>query len=107
MAGQGPIPVIISVGDMKKKSSDSLEPMQLMLQAIRVALKDRESTGFLAPEPQSSVDDISIVATWTWPYPDLPSLLATKLGVQPRHKHYSEHGGNQPAKLLDEASRRM
>lgn len=45
--------------------------------------------------------------TWTWPYSDLPGLLAERLGVQTKHRSYSEHGGNQPAKLLDEAARRI
>lgn len=110
MAGQRPIPVIIGVGDVKNKSlkpEDALEPMALMLQAIHLAIKDTAVTGFFAEDLLSGIDDISAVAAWTWPYPDLPSLLATKLGVQPRHKHYSEHGGNQPAKLLDEAARRI
>jgi hypothetical protein len=110
MAIKRPTPIIIGVGDVKNKSlklEDAIEPMQLMLQAIQLAIKDTAMTGFFATELQSSIDDISIVATWTWPYPDLPGLLASKLRVQPRHKHYSEHGGNQPAKLLDEAARRI
>jgi acetyl-CoA acetyltransferase len=110
MASKRSTPIIIGVGDVKNKSlklEDAIEPMQLMLQAIQLAIKDTALTGFFATELQSSIDDISIVATWTWPYPDLPGLLATKLSVQPRHKHYSEHGGNQPAKLLDEAARRI
>jgi acetyl-CoA acetyltransferase len=110
MASKRPTPIIIGVGDVKNKSlklEDAIEPMQLMLQAIQLAIQDTAMTGFFATELQSSIDDISIVATWTWPYPDLPGLIATKLRVQPRHKHYSEHGGNQPAKLLDEAARRI
>jgi acetyl-CoA acetyltransferase len=110
MASKRPTPIIIGVGDVKNKSlklEDAIEPMQLMLQAIQLAIQDTAMIGFFATELQSSIDDISIVATWTWPYPDLPGLIATKLRVQPRHKHYSEHGGNQPAKLLDEAARRI
>jgi hypothetical protein len=110
MAGQQPIPVIIGVGDIKNKSlkpEDAHEPMALMLQATRLAIADTSLSAFFAKDLQSSIDDISCVATWTWPYPDLPGILATKLGVQPQHKHYSEHGGNQPAKLLDEAARRI
>jgi hypothetical protein len=110
MTSNRPTPIIIGVGDIKNKSlkpEDALEPMGLILQAIQLAVKDTAMTGFFATDLQSSIDDISIVATWTWPYPDLPGLLATKLGVQPRHKHYSEHGGNQPGKLLDEAARRI
>jgi acetyl-CoA acetyltransferase len=110
MTSNRPTPIIIGVGDIKNKSlkpEDALEPLDLIFQAIQLAIKDTAMTGFFATDLQSSIDDISIVATWTWPYPDLPGLLATKLGVQPRYKHYSEHGGNQPGKLLDEAARRI
>ncbi|KAF1975746.1 hypothetical protein BU23DRAFT_632442 [Bimuria novae-zelandiae CBS 107.79] len=55
----------------------------------------------------SSRDGISIVKTWTWPYPDHPGLLASKLGVEPKHKFYSEHGGDKPEKLFDEAAKRV
>jgi hypothetical protein len=110
MAKNRPTPVIIGVADVKNKSlrpEDALEPMALMLRAIHLAIADTSLSAFFAEDLLSSIDDISAVATWTWPYPDLPALLAAKLGVQPRRKHYSEHGGNQPAKLLDEAARRI
>jgi hypothetical protein len=110
MAPQRQTPIIIGVGDIKNKSSkieDAIEPLHLMFQAIQAAIKDTGMTGFFATELQSSIDSIDVVATWTWPYTDLPSLLASKLGVLPKHKHYTDHGGNQPAKLVDEAARRI
>lgn len=103
-------PVIIGVGDIKNGSQnveDAIEPMQLMHQAIVRALKDATSEHRVAEELNSSIDSVSVVATWTWPYADLPSLLSEKLGIQPRHKIYSEHGGNQSMKLVDEAARRI
>src|SRR5271154_834240 len=110
MAIEKATPVVIGVGDVKNKSldvEDSTEPMQLMLQAILLAIKDTglplSATGRL----QSDIDSLDVVGSWTWPYPNLPGLLSEKLGVEPRHKFYSEHGGNQPAKLFDEAARRI
>ena len=103
-------PIIIGVGDVKNRSlkvDDAIEPMQLMLQAITRALEDSTTSRSHAEELKSSIDSISVVASWTWPYADLPGLLAEKLGVQPRCKIYSEHGGNQPIKLVDEAARRI
>jgi hypothetical protein len=47
------------------------------------------------------------VKTWTWPYPDLPGLIAERLGIDPARKHYTDHGGNQPGLLFDEAARRI
>lgn len=103
-------PVIIGVGDVKNRSQkveDAVEPMQLMLQAIIRALEDPTSKYSVSDELKSSIDSVSVVATWTWPYADLPGLLSEKLGIVPRHKIYSEHGGNQPMKLVDEAARRI
>ena len=103
-------PVIIGVGDIKNRSQkvkDAIEPMQLMLQAIICALEDATSNRSIAKELKKGIDSISVVATWTWPYADLPGLLSERLGIQPRHKIYSEHGGNQPMKLVDEAAKRI
>ena len=103
-------PVIIGVGDVKNKSQkveDAIEPMQLMVQAILHALEDSITELSIAEELKSSVDSVSVVATWTWPYADLPGLLAEKLGIRPRHRIYSEQGGNQPIMLVDEAARRI
>src|ERR1700710_1181560 len=110
MAGKRWTPIIVGVGDVKKRSQkleDALEPMELMLQAILLAIKDTNLPPSAAQELQSKIDSIDVVATWTWPYPDLPGLLAQKLSDVPQHKLYSEHGGNQPAKLLDGAARRI
>lgn len=102
------IPIIIGVADIKNRStsiSDAKEPATLMHEAILGAIAD--SHGSDSAKIQESIDSIDVVKTWTWPYPDLPGLLAEKLNVKPKHKYYSEHGGNQPAKLLDEAARRI
>ena len=103
-------PVIIGVGDVKNRSTrieDAIEPMHLMLQAILSALDDTSLKSSAKTRIQSSIDSVSVVATWTWPYTDLPSLLSRELGVQPKYKMYSGHGGNQPMKLLDETARRI
>lgn len=103
-------PVIIGVSDVKNRSQkveDAIEPMQLMLQATNRAIKDATSDSSIAEELKLSIDSVSVVATWTWPYADLPSLMSEKLGIQPQHKIYSEHGGNQPMRLVDEAARKI
>lgn len=78
-----------------------------MLEAIGSAIQDASGSAEFAEKLRSSIDSIDVVRTWTWPYADLPALLADKLGIQIKHQSYSEHGGNQPAKLLDEAARRI
>jgi acetyl-CoA acetyltransferase len=101
-------PIIIGVGDVKNRNvHDAKEPATLMLEAIQIALQDASSSS--TSDLQSAIDSIDVVKTWTWPYPDLPGLLSERLGVQDtvKWKRYSEHGGNQPGKLFDEAAKRI
>ncbi|KAJ8110515.1 hypothetical protein OPT61_g6669 [Boeremia exigua] len=101
-------PVIIGVGDVKNRDvNNAKEPATLMLEAIEIALKDAAASS--ATDLKSAIDSIDVVKTWTWPYPDLPGLLSEELGVQKsiKWKRYSEHGGNQPGKLFDEAAKRI
>jgi len=103
-------PVIIGVGDIKNRSTaiaDAKEPATLMLEAIQKAISDTASLS--KTDLQSAIDSIDVVKTWTWPYPDLPGLLAEKLGVDQslKWKRYSEHGGDKPGKLFDEAAKRI
>lgn len=102
------VPVIIGVGDVKNRDvNNAKDPATLMLEAIAIALRDASPKA--SSDLKSSIDSIDVVKTWTWPYPDLPGLLSEKLGVQDsiKWKHYSEHGGNQPGKLFDEAAKRI
>lgn len=102
-------PVIIGVGDFvnrSKKVQDAIEPAQLMILAIQEAIKDTGLDASTLSALQSSIDSIDVVRSWTWPC-DYPNLIAEKLGFKPLHAHYSDHGGNQPAYLLDDAARRV
>lgn len=103
-------PVVIGVGDIKNQSTkveDAIEPVQLMLQASQLAIKDTGLSPSAAKELQSKINSVSVVNTWTWLYPDLPGLISEKLGVTPNYKVLSHHGGDSPAKLLDGAARRI
>ncbi|KAF3400486.1 hypothetical protein DPV78_004889 [Talaromyces pinophilus] len=101
-------PIIIGVGDIRNASTeveDAREPADLMLDAIQQALQE---TGLDSKtDLRSQIDSIDVVRTWTWAYGDLPGLLAKKLNIPSplKHKLYSVNGGNQPAKILDEAAR--
>lgn len=104
------VPVVVGVADFKNGSSrveDAIEPMQLMLRALSLAIKDTALSDAAAEKLKSSIDSIDVVANWTWPYPDAPGLLAQKLNVQPTHKEESHHGGDSPARMFDEAARRI
>lgn len=103
-------PIIIGVGDIRNASTeveDAREPADLMLDAIQQALQE---TGLGSKtDLRSQIDSIDVVRTWTWAYGDLPGLLERKLNIPSplKHKLYSVNGGNQPAKILDEAARRI
>ncbi|KAF1812767.1 hypothetical protein P152DRAFT_434911 [Eremomyces bilateralis CBS 781.70] len=110
MAQPALIPVIVGVGDIKNKKltvEDAIEPMQLMRLATIRALEDTGLSSEASKQFLASVDSVSVVATWTWNYPDLPALLSEKLGISPSHKTLSPHGGNYPVSLIDEAARRV
>lgn len=100
-------PVIIGVGDIKNTSTKpehAYEPLDLMLQAIAAAIDDTSAS---KDTLRAAIDSIDVVANWTWPYPNITELLSTRLGVKPVHTYESGHGGNAPAKLLDDAARRV
>lgn len=102
-------PVIIGVGDIvnrSKKVEDAIEPVQLMILSIQEAIKDTGLPSSSLSALQSSIDSIDVVKSWTWPC-DYPNLIAERLAFKPVHCELSEHGGNQPAKLVDEAARRI
>ncbi|EGD93379.1 acetyl-CoA acetyltransferase [Trichophyton tonsurans CBS 112818] len=110
MIGESLIPVVVGVGDIKNESrrfEDAVEPAYLMIDAIYKAISDTGLSPDTSKKLQSSIDSVDVVATWTWPYSDLPTLLSNKLNIQPRHKLYSHHAGNAPAKLFDDAARRL
>ncbi|KAF7895832.1 uncharacterized protein EAF01_009794 [Botrytis porri] len=120
------IPIIIGVGDVINRSldvEDAIEPLELMLQSLEKSFsdtglcqsRDREKLGML----KESVDDVRVVRNWTWPYVDvcqsvLDGILGEGKGGDDNlgegkgvYKEESEHGGNSPVKMLDEACQRV
>ncbi|TGO49400.1 hypothetical protein BCON_0211g00170 [Botryotinia convoluta] len=115
-------PIIIGVGDVINRSlqvEDAIEPLGLMLQSLEKSFSDtglshdREKLGIL----RESVDDVRVVRNWTWPYVDVcQSVFDGILGENKRgndrlrkevYKEESEHGGNSPVKMVDEACQRL
>lgn len=103
-------PVVVGVGDIvnrSRKVEDAIEPLELIVQAVQKALEDTGLSASASSTLQSHIDSLDVVKSWTWPYPDLPSLVAKRLTIKPTRRHYSDHGGNEPGKLFDEAARRI
>ena len=111
MAASTTTPVIVGVGDVKNSSlkpEDAVEPLHLILQAIRAAADDtgvpvsRGTTELLA-----AVDSIDIVPTWTWPYANLPGSIAQHIGARPQHTSTTPQGGSSSIRFLDDVARRI
>jgi hypothetical protein len=101
-------PIIVGVADFRNKSldiKDAVEPSELMFRAVIGALADTELTPQIQKELLELTDSISVVPPWTWNYPDLPTTLSERLGINASHKNIGEHGGNQPVLLTDVAAR--
>jgi acetyl-CoA acetyltransferase len=111
MAVTARTPVIIGVGDVTNLSTrveDAKEPMQLMLEAIRAAVENTGLPTERQNELRKGIDSIDVVATWSWPYCDLPGQIGDRLGVERlKHKRLSDHGGNSPGLMLHQAAARI
>ncbi|TEY83824.1 hypothetical protein BOTCAL_0024g00330 [Botryotinia calthae] len=119
---QTQIPIIIGVGDVINRSlevADAIEPLGLMVQSLEKSFSDTgiSHDGEKLALLRRSVDDVRVVRNWTWPYADVcQRVLDGILGEERRgdgevekgvYKEESEHGGNSPVKMLDEACRRV
>ncbi|TKA69245.1 hypothetical protein B0A55_04268 [Friedmanniomyces simplex] len=110
MSARRHTPIVVGVGDIvnrSRKVEDAVEPLQLMLGAIQKAVRDTGLSPSAATALQTEIDSLDVVQSWTWPYPDLPGLIAERLAINPLRRHQSPHGGNQPGLLFDEAARRI
>ncbi|KAL3437197.1 hypothetical protein BDV09DRAFT_23615 [Aspergillus tetrazonus] len=106
------IPILVGVGEINDRAAkgrdDAAEPLTLMLRAIGAAIQDTTLTTDAARKLQSAIESVSVVANWTWPYPDAPGLLVKRLGLPGAvHTVESHHGGDSPGTLFDEAARRV
>ncbi|EXJ74649.1 uncharacterized protein A1O5_01342 [Cladophialophora psammophila CBS 110553] len=103
-------PVVIGVGDMinrSRKVEDAIEPLELILQSIEIAIKDTNVPKAAEARLRSAIDSLDMVRTWTWPYEDLPGSIAKAVNITPRHTFYSQHSGKEVARLCDAAARRI
>jgi acetyl-CoA acetyltransferase len=101
-----PTPVIIGVGQLRNRGTepaDALEPADLIAGAAELALADATATDAL----RAAIDALDVVNVVSWPYADLPGLLAARLGLAPGRREHSDVGGNQPTRLVDAAARRI
>jgi acetyl-CoA C-acetyltransferase len=98
------IPVIVGVGeivDRPKEITDGLEPLALLIEALRRA--EADSGGRLLAE----IESLDIVNFLSWRYRDPEQQLARRLGIHPKHAYYGPVGGESPIRYLHEAAQRI
>ena len=98
------IPVIVGVGeivDRPKEIAKGLEPLALLVEALRRA--EADSGARLLGEIQS----LDIVNFLSWRYRDPAAQLSLRLGIAPAHAYYGPVGGESPIRYLHEAAQRI
>jgi acetyl-CoA C-acetyltransferase len=98
------IPVIVGVGeiiDRPKEITDGLEPLTLLVEALKRA--EADSGCKLLGE----VGSLDVVNFLSWRYRDPEKLLCDRLGIKPKHAYYGPVGGESPIRYLHEAAQRI
>jgi acetyl-CoA C-acetyltransferase len=98
------IPVIVGVGeivDRPKEIAEGLEPLALLIEALRRA--EADSGAALLGE----IDSLDVVSFLSWRYRDPEQQLARRLGINPKHNYYGPVGGESPIRYLHEAAQRI
>jgi acetyl-CoA C-acetyltransferase len=98
------IPVIVGVGevvDRPKEIAEGLEPLALLVEALKRA--EADSGGKLLGE----IESLDIVSFLSWRYRDPEVQLSDRLGIKPKHAHYGPVGGESPIRYLHEAAQRI
>ena len=98
------IPVIVGIGEITDRPSeitDGLEPLTLLIEALKLA--EADSGAALLGE----IDSLDVVNFLSWRYRDPEKLLSSRLGIQPKHAYYGPVGGESPIRYLHEAAQRI
>ena len=99
--------MIIGVGQLRhnreRDTGQALEPLELVLSAIQLAVED---VGVDRPLVHD-LDAIDVVQMISWSYSDLVGEIATRVGAAPLFGSVSGAGGHQPARLVAEAANRI
>jgi acetyl-CoA C-acetyltransferase len=98
------IPVIVGIGeitDRPKEITDGLEPMSLLVEALKRAEADRGAALL------GEIDSLDVVNFLSWRYRNPEQLLSSRLGIQPKHAYYGPVGGESPIRYLHEAALRI
>src|SRR3954470_13990602 len=98
------IPVIVGVGEIADHPAEltaGLEPLALLEAAVRRAGEDAGAPLL------GEIDSLDVVNFLSWRYRDPEKLLASRLGITPKHCVYGPVGGESPIRFLHEAAQRI
>ncbi|WP_398465194.1 acetyl-CoA acetyltransferase [Tardiphaga sp.] len=98
------IPVIVGVGefsDHPKELAQGLEPLDLMIEALKRA--EQDAGGKLLKD----IDSLDIVNFLSWRYIAPEKQLSERLGITPKHAYYGPVGGESPIRYIHEAAQRI
>jgi acetyl-CoA C-acetyltransferase len=103
-------PVLIAAGQVVEREASSTSPMQLAVIAARNAITNAGSDDII-----SHIDTIAVTRLFSdmgelWPCPwgrsnNPPESIARQLGAKPKHRIYSQVGGNEPQAFVIEFAR--
>jgi acetyl-CoA C-acetyltransferase len=97
------LPIVVGVGQLTDRSDDldaKREPLALVEDAVRRALRDAES-----PAVAQRIDSIRVVNMLSGSgYDDPAGGLAARLGVPPGERLYTTIGGNSPQWLVNKTA---
>jgi len=94
-------PVIIGTGQVLQRSDspqDAMDPVAMMVEAIRHAASDAGLNGVPSP------DALRVVGLLSWNYGNPAHFIASDLGLTPKELGLSGMGGNTPQTLVNKAS---
>ena len=108
-------PVIVGVGqvlhhpDKVSGPEDLVEPLDLMVDALRRAAEDIDGVVEGAPSPLgtrllSKIDRLTSVVSFTWRTANPSLLVAERLGIHPSDLAVTATGGCMPQKLVADAA---
>jgi acetyl-CoA C-acetyltransferase len=97
-------PVIVGIGEITDRPheiTDGLEPLALLAEALKRAETD------CSAKLLHEIDSLDVVNFLSWRYREPEKLLASRLGIRPKHAYYGPVGGESPIRYLHEAAQRI
>lgn len=91
-------PVLVGGGQLNQRAEPK-EPVDMMVDAIRLAALDAGAPGLA-----EAVESVRVVNLLSWRYRDPGALVAERLGAPVRHTVYTGAGGSHPQALVNDAA---